>query len=159
MQQLLRHLPRFYITNLQKTYAVVPLAKVAEWLGEPMDQTEAYLHSLVAARYLNATIERESDSTVEKPPVLRFFADLSAGPLAKSERQQYEDLMSRTDRTRLLTEQVRAAEHRLALTREYAEDLRKKLVSKSTDGRGGPGDSMEFGWGTIDVPEEDVMGE
>lgn len=158
MQQLLRHLPRFYITNLQKTFAVVPLAKVAEWLGEPIDQTEAYLHSLVAAKYLNATIEREGDSVSEKPPILRFFADSSAGPLAKSEQQQFDDLVSRTQRTKLLTEQVRAAEHRLALTREYAEDLRKRAANKPGNGGGGPGDSMEFGWG-VDAPEEDVMGD
>ena len=57
--------------------------------------------------------------------VLRFFLDPTQGPLAKTEKQQQQALFEQTLRTNMLAEQVRDADYRLTLTKEFVENLKK----------------------------------
>lgn len=122
-------------------------------LNQTPDQAEAYLQSLIDGRYLNARIDRVTNP--KELVVLRFFPDLTQGPLAKTEKQQYIELMEQTERTNLLAEQVKAADYRLSLTKEYLEHLRRQN-RKSTPNNAG-GEAMDVTWDDGAEPEEDMM--
>lgn len=128
---------------------------MAELLGEGYEQTEAYLNSLIRDGYLNATVEHLSDPS--EPTVLRFHSDLTTGPLAKSEKDQYEELLAQTRRTNELAEYVKAADHRLSVTKEYVEHLKKKQRAKENKESSDLQETMQVdSWG-VGEQDEDMM--
>lgn len=153
VKELVDHSRRVYVSNLQRTYSAIPVSDVANMLNQTPDQAEAYLQSLIDGRYLNARIDRVTNP--KELVVLRFFPDLTQGPLAKTEKQQYIELMEQTERTNLLAEQVKAADYRLSLTKEYLEHLRRQN-RKSTPNNAG-GEAMDVTWDDNTEPEEDMM--
>lgn len=153
VKELVDHSQRVYVSNLQRTYSAIPVLDVANMLNQTPDQAEAYLQSLIDGRYLNARIGRIASPT--EVAVLRFFPDLTQGPLAKTEKQQYIELMEQTERTNLLAEQVKAADYRLSLTKEYLEHLRRQN-RKSTPNNAG-GEAMDMTWDDGVDQEEDIM--
>ncbi len=138
IKQVVRHLPRFWVSDLQKTYAAVPIQQVATWLDQPAPGTEAYIRSLIADGLLNASIHAGKDNQ----PVLRFHQGDSTGPLAVSETERHAALVAQTERTNKLAEEVRAADQRLLLSKEYIEHLQKQKLRQTSSGMGKAAGSM-----------------
>ncbi|KAF2878117.1 hypothetical protein BDV95DRAFT_509836 [Massariosphaeria phaeospora] len=147
VHELLDHHHRFYISRLSQTFSAIPVSKIASNVGGSNKEVTAYLESLITEGHLNARIER-TDKVI-----LRFFLDPTHGPLAKTEKQQQQALFEQTERTNMLAEQVKNADYRLSLTKEYIEHL--KRLNKKTAGGGGS-DAMDVSWDEVDA-EEDIM--
>ena len=158
MQQLLENQYRFYVSRLSRTFSAIPVSKIVDVLGGSVEELTAYLETLIASGHLNARIERPSD----KPDigvVLRFFLDPTQGPQAKTEKQQQEALFQQTARTNILAEQVKSADYKLSLTKEYAEHV--KRANKKAQQQAS-GEAMDTSWGDDGmggVDEEDIMGD
>lgn len=86
--------------------------------------------------------------------VLRFYLDPRQGPLGKSEKEQQEALLVQTQRTNMLAEQVKDADYRMTLTKEYIDN--QKRVNKR---QGSNGDAMDTAWDDGLDAEEDIMGD
>lgn len=165
IRTLLRALPRFYILNLSKTYAAIPLPSVARLLNLTPSDAHAYIESLIASGHLNGRIDYPT--APDAPAVLRFFdAGAPDGPLARNESQQLAALVAQTARTNELAEMVKAADLRLRLTREYVEYNRRRKGKKGGVGGGGDvgGDAEMADPGLADVDvgdigDEDLMGD
>jgi len=83
--------------------------------------------------------------------VLRFYLDPTQGPLAKSEKQQQQALFEQTLRTNALADQVKDADYRLTLTKEFIENVKRQQKRP-----GAHGDAMDTAWDD-GVEEEDIM--
>jgi COP9 signalosome complex subunit 3 len=141
---------RAYVSRLSGTFSAIPVANIARNVGRSGDQVAQYVETLIAEGRLNAGLE-QSDKC-ETGPVLRFYLDPSQGPLAKSEKQQQQALFEQTLRTNALAEQVKDADYRLTLTKEYAENMKRQ------NKRAGPaGDAMDTAWDDGVDAEEDLM--
>lgn len=141
---------RSYVSRLSRTFSAIPVSNIARNLGGTDEETTQYLETLIKGGYLNARLE-QSDKA-ETGTVLRFFLDPTQGPLAKTEKQQQQALFEQTLRTNILAEQVKDADYRLTLTKEYVDNL-KRLNKKQSAG----GDAMDTAWDDGLDPEEDIM--
>ncbi|KAF2661735.1 hypothetical protein K491DRAFT_586770 [Lophiostoma macrostomum CBS 122681] len=156
VQQLLDNQYRFYVSRLSRTFSAIPVANISNNLGGTVEDLTQYLETLIASGHLNAQIERTN-----KPDlgiVLRFYLDPTQGPQAKTEKQQQQALFEQTARTNILAEQVRSADYRLSLTKEYVEHL-KRANKKAT--AAASGEAMDTSWdeNMVDLEEEDIMGD
>jgi COP9 signalosome complex subunit 3 len=141
---------RAYVSRLSRTFSAIPVSNIASNLGGTAEEVAQYLETLIKGGYLNARLE-ESDKS-NAGTVLRFFLDPAQGPLAKTEKQQQQALFEQTLRTNMLAEQVKDADYRLTLTKEYIENL-KRLNKK----QGAAGDAMDTAWDDGLDAEEDIM--
>jgi COP9 signalosome complex subunit 3 len=141
---------RAYVSRLSRTFSAIPVSNIASNLGGTAEEVAQYLETLIKGGYLNARLE-ESDKP-NAGTVLRFFLDPAQGPLAKTEKQQQQALFEQTLRTNILAEQVKDADYRLTLTKEYIENL-KRLNKK----QGAAGDAMDTAWDDGLDAEEDIM--
>ncbi|KAL1644300.1 hypothetical protein SLS61_008903 [Didymella pomorum] len=140
---------RAYILRLSKTYSAIPVSNIAEKVGGSADEAAQYLESLITRGQLNARLEQTNKP--ETGIVLRFYLDPTQGPLAKTEKQQQQALFEQTLRTNALADQVKDADYRLTLTKEFIENLKRQQK------RQGPsGDAMDTAWDD-GVEEEDIM--
>jgi COP9 signalosome complex subunit 3 len=140
---------RAYVFRLSKTYSAIPVSNIAEKVGGSADEAAQYLETLITGGQLNARLEQTNKP--ETGIVLRFYLDPTQGPLAKTEKQQQQALFEQTLRTNALTDQVRDADYRLTLTKEFIENLKRQQK------RQGPsGDAMDTAWDD-GVEEEDIM--
>lgn len=108
---------------------------------------------LIKEGHLNAQLER-----TDKPGigvVLRFFLDPTQGPRAKTEKEQQQALFRQTERTNLLAEQVKSADYRLGLTKEYVEHLKRQNKKAAANA----GEAMDTSWDDGGMEEEDLMGD
>lgn len=153
MNQLLDNQYRFYISRLSRTYSAIPLASITNNIGGSVEELTVYLETLVKEGHLNAQLERTNRP--ELGIVLRFFLDPTQGPLAKTEKQQQQALFEQTQRTNILAEQVKSADYRLSLTKEYIEHL--KRVNKKAAANSG--EAMDTTWDDGVMDEEDLMGD
>jgi COP9 signalosome complex subunit 3 len=141
---------RWYVSRLSKTFSAIPVSNIANSLGGSADEVAQYLDTLIKGGYLNAQLEQGAKSSAGT--VLRFFLDPSQGPLAKTEKQQQQALFEQTVRTNTLAEQVKDADYRLTLTKEFIENQKRQNKKQ-----GAGGDAMDTAWDDgLDV-EEDMM--
>jgi COP9 signalosome complex subunit 3 len=139
---------RTYVSRLSKTYSAIPVSNIAKQLGATTDEMAQYIDTLIRDGHLNARLEE-----TDKPNagiVLRFYMDPTQGPLAKSEKQQQQALFEQTLRTNMLAEQVKDADYRLTLTKEYI-DNHKRLNKKQG------GDATDTAWDEGGFGDEDIM--
>jgi COP9 signalosome complex subunit 3 len=141
---------RTYVSRLSKTYSAIPVSNIAKQLGVTTDQLAPYIDTLIKDGHLNARLEETDKSNAGV--VLRFYLDPAEGPLAKNEKQQQQALFEQTLRTNMLAEQVKDADYRLTLTKEYVDNL-KRLNKK----QGGYGEPMDTAWDDGLDAEEDIM--
>jgi COP9 signalosome complex subunit 3 len=141
---------RSHVSRLSRTYSAIPVSNIANGLSGSPEQVTQYLETLIKDGYLNARLEQNDKSNTGA--VLRFYLDPTQGPLAKSEKQQQQALFEQTLRTNMLAEQVKNADYRLTLTKEYMDNL-KRLNKK----QGAGGDAMDTAWDDGLDPEEDLM--
>ncbi|CAA9957178.1 hypothetical protein CFE70_000753 [Pyrenophora teres f. teres 0-1] len=147
--ELINSQTRTYVSRLSRTYSAIPVSNIASHLGATTEEMALYVESLIKDGHLNARLERDKSNV---GVVLRFYLDPTQGPLAKSEKQQQQALFEQTMRTNRLAEQVKDADYRLTLTKEYIEN--QKRVTK----RSGPhGDAMDTAWDDSIDAEEDIM--
>jgi COP9 signalosome complex subunit 3 len=141
---------RAYVSRLSRTFSAMPVSNISDTLGGTPEEVAQYLETLIKGGYLNACLE-QSDKA-DAGTVLRFFLDPAQGPLAKTEKQQQQALFEQTLRTNVLAEQVKDADYRLSLTKEYTDNL-KRLNKK----QGAGGDAMDTAWDDGLDAEEDIM--
>jgi COP9 signalosome complex subunit 3 len=138
-----------YVSRLSRTFSAIPVSNIARNVGGSADETAQYLEALIKDGLLNARLEQ-----TDKPEtgiVLRFYLDPTQGPLAKSEKQQQQALFEQTLRTNALADQVKDADYRLTLTKEFIENLKRQSKRQ-----GASGDAMDTAWDD-GVEEEDIM--
>lgn len=141
---------RTYISRLSRTYSAIPVSNIANGLGASTEEISKYLNTLINDGYLNARLEENVRSSAGL--VLRFYLDPAQGPLAKTEKQQQQALFEQTLRTNTLADQVKDADYRLTLTKEYVENT-KRLNKRQGQG----GDAMDTAWDDGVDAEEDIM--
>ncbi|KAJ4383205.1 hypothetical protein N0V86_001249 [Didymella sp. IMI 355093] len=140
---------RAYVSRLSRTFSAIPVSNMAKNVGGSADETAQYLETLINDGHLNARLEQTNKP--ETGIVLRFYLDPTQGPLAKTEKQQQQALFAQTLRTNALADQVKDADYRLTLTKEFIENLKRQQK------RQGPsGDAMDTAWDD-GVEEEDIM--
>lgn len=143
-------LVRYRVIDLQRTYAALPVARVAAEIGVPPQQAMQVLTDIIRRGHLNATI-----STTDANAVLRFHP-------AKQAQFADDDLEAQTHRITELVTFVRDADRRLQLTKEYVDVQRR---NKRTGGPDGDlADAMDLTWDAPiastaldDEDEEDIM--
>ncbi|KAF2996503.1 hypothetical protein E8E13_005690 [Curvularia kusanoi] len=141
---------RAYVSRLSRTFSAIPVSNIARNVGGSADETAQYLETLIEEGHLNARLE-QTDKPETAGIVLRFFLDPAQGPLAKSEKQQQQALFEQTLRTNALADQVKDADYRLTLTKEYIENVRRQQKRQ-----GAQGDAMDTAWDD-GAEEEDIM--
>ncbi|KAF2640018.1 hypothetical protein P280DRAFT_490416 [Massarina eburnea CBS 473.64] len=152
VDELVQHQSRSFVSRLSRTFSAIPVSNIATSVGGNVDDTTAFVETLIRDGYLNARLERNDKAGVGG--VLRFSLDPTQGPLAKSEKQQQLALLQQTERTNRLCGQVKDADFRLSISKEYSEHVRRQ--SKKSGGGGG-GEAMDLGnWGEDE--DEDIMG-
>ena len=129
-------------------------------MGSSVEQVSTFVDSLIQKGLLNAQLEANDKSGAGA--VLRFFLDPTKGPLAKTEKQQQQALFEQTQRTNLLAEQVKDADYRLSITKEYVEYFRRQNKKQAGGGAGGGGgggaEPMDVTFDDGDI-DEDIMGD
>lgn len=148
-------LVKYRILDLQKTYAALPVSRVAAHLGFPPQDTLDTLTHMIRHSGLNASV---APGATAGDAILRFN-------LATSVSQQ-SDLEAQTKRIEKLIAAVRDADCRLQLTKEHI------LVAKRTKTTAAPdaelADQMDLTWDTPstasnvpqlidDSDDEDIM--
>jgi COP9 signalosome complex subunit 3 len=141
---------RSSISRLSRTFSAIPVSNIATNMGGSPEEVMQYLETLIKDGHLNAHLEQSDKPNVGS--VLRFFLNPSEGPLAKSEKQQQQVLVDQTSRTNALAQQVKDADYRLTLTKEYLENL-KRVNKKQSAG----GEAMDTAWDDGMDAEEDIM--
>ena len=141
---------RSYVSRLSRTFSAIPVSNIANNLGGSPDEVAQYLGTLIKDGHLNARLEQSDKSNAGA--VLRFFLDPSQGPLAKTEKQQQQALFEQTLRTNILADQVKDADYRLTLTKEFIENLKRQNKKQ-----GAGGDAMDTAWDDGLDAEEDIM--
>jgi COP9 signalosome complex subunit 3 len=141
---------RSSISRLSRTFSAIPVSNIATNMGGSPEEVMQYLETLIKDGHLNAHLEQSDKPNVGS--VLRFFLNPSEGPLAKSEKQQQQVLVEQTSRTNALAQQVKDADYRLTLTKEYLENL-KRVNKKQSAG----GEAMDTAWDDGMDAEEDIM--
>ena len=152
-------LVRYCVADLQKTYAALPVAKVASYLGYSADDTFTMLTQMIRQSSLNASL---APGATAGDAILRF--DLAS---STSTTTQQLDLESRTKRIEKLIAAVRDADRRLQLTKEHVALAKRNKNAPAPDAD--LADQMDLTWdapGTgSNVPlladddddEEDIM--
>ncbi|ORY13308.1 hypothetical protein BCR34DRAFT_481226 [Clohesyomyces aquaticus] len=154
VNELRDHQYRLYISRLSKTFSAIPVSNISSSLGGNVDELTGYLEKLIADGHLNAQIERPSQP--DDGVVLRFFLDPTQGPLAKTELQQQKALLEQTQRTNVLAGQVKSADYRLSLTKEYVEHLKRQNKKAASSAAG---EAMDTTWDDGVEADEDLMGD
>ena len=128
------------------------MSNIANSVGASVDEIAQYLDTLIKDGYLNACLEQTDQANVGV--VLRFYLDPTQGPLAKTEKQRQQALFEQTLRTNLLAEQVKDADYRLSLAKEYLD-----MIKRNNKAQAQGGDAMDTAWDDSIDAEEDIMGD
>jgi COP9 signalosome complex subunit 3 len=144
---------RYRVIDLQKTYAALPVSRVAHHLGMPADATLRMLQEVLREGHINASITPASSGSAGDA-VLHFHFTSTAHPDG--------DLEAQAKQIKELTSFIRDADRRLQLSKEYIE-----FTKRSKRGAAGPdgdlADQMDLSWdppiGDMDEDgDEDIMG-
>ncbi|EXJ88878.1 hypothetical protein A1O3_01942 [Capronia epimyces CBS 606.96] len=145
---------KFSVLRLGSTFVALSVAEVAKRTSpEPtnLDETRSYLQNLIASGEIKAEI---SDPDGNKDQILRFHPGLAS---SKSEMEVEANLAAQTRQLQSLLGHVQDAEHRMEVTKEYIEYLKKlKKVKDEEKKNSGPGNGRTA---TADDIDEDMMEE
>jgi COP9 signalosome complex subunit 3 len=137
---------RYRVVDLQKTYAALPISRVAAHLGFAVDATLTLVTDMVRHGSLHASI---TPGNTAGDAVLRFHLN-AAAPATST---QDNELEAQTKRIEDLVAFVRDADRRLQLTKEYVEyQKRQKRTGPDAD----LADQMDLTWDNpINIPDDD----
>ncbi|KAK4539549.1 hypothetical protein LTR36_010826 [Oleoguttula mirabilis] len=145
---------KYRVIDLQKTFAALPVSRVASHMGFTADATLHMVTDMIRYGALNASITPGSTSG---EAVLRFHST-DVGP--SSTVAQEGELAAQTKRIEDLVTFVRDADRRLQLTKEYVEHL-KRVKRQGTGPDGDLADQMDLTWDAPvpgqDDGDEDIM--
>lgn len=122
---------RFSILKLEKTYVALRIGEVAERTSpdsKNFAETANYVKSLIFSHQLNAHLIESSEDP--RNWILQFAQTSMSGPQAKTEQQQYTDLVQQKNRIIKLTTHVKDVDRRLGLSKEYIGWTKKMAKSK-----------------------------
>jgi len=127
---------RYCVADMQKTYAALPVAKVASYLGHSAEDTLTMLTQMIRQSSLNATL---APGATAGEAILRFDLAFSA-----STTTQQLDLESQTKRIEKLIAAVRDADRRLQLTKEHVTLAKRNKNTPAPDAD--LADQMDLTW-------------
>jgi len=132
------------VIRYAETCSAVSVTELAQQLGLGQDEKAAqFISALVQERLLKAEIDAP---TGDKPAVVRFIQENGTLDVLAEERLRIE-LLAQAARIKVLDSHVAEAIHRLALTKEYAEHVRKVRTAKQEQkdtGTDDTGDVMDI---------------
>ncbi|KAL8965695.1 MAG: hypothetical protein Q9197_006380 [Variospora fuerteventurae] len=146
---------QFSIVTLELTYAALPLLIVTQRTSPDSKdhaETAQYVAMMISNGQLNATLDRTSQDP--QSWILRFAMSSSAGPHARSEQEQYEELVRQASRTAKLADHVRETDRKLSLSREYINWM-KQAKSEANAPQGEDSSTAT----AYPFDEEDIMGD
>ncbi|KAI4172987.1 MAG: hypothetical protein LQ348_006662 [Seirophora lacunosa] len=152
--QVLDAYRQFSIARLELTYAALPLLIVTQRTSrDPEDHAETaqYVAMMISKGQLNAALDKRSQDP--QSWILRF-AISSTGPQARSEQEQYEELVKQASRTAKLADHVRETDRKLSLSKEYINWM--KQAKNESNAPQGEDSSMSS---RLPFDEEDIMGD
>lgn len=158
MLQVLDAFREFSVLRLERTFAALSIPEVvnrASLEDKTVEETEAFVASLIASGELKGTLLQNNDPS--KPTILRFATSTSD---SCSETQIREDLTAQKQRLTKLLDHIQASDHKLELSREYVENLRRDRKRKTAAGKEGataPATTTGGGNGGEFDFEEDMM--
>ncbi|TKA30477.1 hypothetical protein B0A50_02705 [Salinomyces thailandicus] len=142
---------KYRVVDLQKTYAALPVSRVANFLGFAADTTAHMLAEMIRSGNLQASI---SQSAAPGDAILRFHP---TSTILESDI----DLEAQTRRIQDLTTFVRDADRRLQLTKEYVDVQRR---AKRAGPENDMADQMDLTWDQplpelagVEDGDEDIM--
>jgi COP9 signalosome complex subunit 3 len=147
---------RFRTLDLQKTFAALPISRVAVHIGFAPDVTLNAVTNMIRQGHLNGSITQAA-SGISSDAVLRFHFS------TPSSSNQDQDLEAQTKRIEALVTFIRDADRRLQLTKEYTEYQKR---NKRTGGELDPAEQMDLtfdqpgpvgGFGVDEDGDEDIM--
>lgn len=156
MLQVLDAYRQFSIAGLGSTYIALPLPIVTQRTSPDSKnhaETAQYIAMMIKNGLLNATLDQRSQDP--QSWILRFAASSSTGPQARSEQEQYEELIEQASRIAKLADHVREADRKLSLSKEYLNSMKQSKNDPNTPANMG-GDPMMPGHS---FDEEDIMGD
>lgn len=150
---------RYRIIDLQKTYAALNVDRVAIHLSLQTQSALTLLTDMIQDGHLNATLSQPSTSTTNgtSSPILRFHSQSSTTP-SQTTTDIDSQIRAQIQQVEMLSAQVKEADRKLAVTREYTDWTRR---NKKTDaGANSFEDSMDISWepGNGGGDDEDIMG-
>jgi len=151
VEELVEQQNRAYVCRLSRTFSAIPISNIASNVGSDVGQVTTFVQTLVQQGFVNGRLEGND----KMGAVLRFYLDPTQGPLAKTEKEQQQALFEQTRRTNALAEQVKDADYRLSITKEYVEWVKRQ--NKKASGGGGA-DPMDVTLDQDDM-DEDIMGD
>lgn len=144
---------KFSVLRLGRTFAALPITEVAR-ITSPgsasVDETGSYLESLIANGDIKATISDPDDNGDQ---ILRFHP---AATSAKSEAEVERDLAAQTQELQSLLSHIHDTEHRMEVSREYIEYLKKLKKAKDEEKKNG-GTGANARAAAADDIDEDMM--
>ena len=147
----------FSIRQLGNTYAALPITEVTQRTshdGGDHAETGNYLDYLISTGRLNASVAKPTNDPTSW--ILRFHESGEEGPLSRTEEQELDDLTQQMAKVHRLMQQIKEADRKLGLSKEYTQELRRARDSKQN----GQPDSVDAWSGNaepaIDL-EEDMM--
>lgn len=147
-------LVKYRVSDLQKTYAVLPVSRVAAHLGLSPEETLSTLTQMMSQESLNATL---TQGATPEEGILQFHQPSLTATAPQS------DLEAQTKRIETLIAAVRDADRRLQLTKEHVAVSKRNKSAAAPDAE--LADQMDLTWdapGTSNGPnmgedDEDIM--
>ncbi|KAL8934669.1 MAG: hypothetical protein Q9216_005789 [Gyalolechia sp. 2 TL-2023] len=156
--QVLDAYRQFTIIKLGSTYAALPLSLVTQRTSSnPNDHTETaqYIAMMISSGRLNAILDQRTQDP--QSWVLRFALSSNAGPHARSEQENYDELVKQAARNAKLAEHVRETDRKLTLSKDYINWL--KQSKKDTGGATNEGEEASTLPAQHPFDDEDIMGD
>jgi len=129
---------KFRVMDLQKTFAALPIGRVAAHVGYPAVTTLQWVTKMIRQRHLRASITPNGSGDAGDA-VLRFHHSITS-----SSAPADSDLAAQTQRIEALVAHVRDADRRLQLTKEYVEYMKRQ--KKSGPDAADMADQMDLTW-------------
>ncbi|KAK5115581.1 hypothetical protein LTR62_001240 [Meristemomyces frigidus] len=126
VQEAASALLRYRVIDLQKTYAALPVGRVATHLEFTSDETLTLLSEMIRSGLLNASITPAQNNTTADA-VLRFH--FTAPTTVSSTAGGNLELELQTQRIESLVSSIRDADRRLQLSKEYVEYQKRQKRS------------------------------
>ncbi len=142
---------KFAVVRLGRTFTALSIAEVAKrtsLIPSDLNETATYIASLIANGDLDADLTIPSGGDPSSLPILRFLPTKSS---LKSEAQVQQELAVHTAELKLILKHIQDNDHRLEITKEYIEML-KKLKKQREQSRSSGAEGAAF----EDV-DEDMM--
>lgn len=154
MVEVYRAFREFSIVRLSKVFAALSVAEIARRTSPDaadIEETRSYLVTLIANGDISAVLTNSEDG---QETTLRF---LPASASLRSETQVETVLASQTRELQILLKHIQDTEHRMEISKEYIDFLKKLKKMRDDDKKAGV--SAKDRTTTVDDIDEDMMEE